>query len=83
MFVFTPNVLLEKFSIQKIECGQQLDAAMKFIQENGDYRLSSSKKVEILYIINSLKLTHYKKKGLDTVRQNLQLGLHPDDRDLM
>ena len=52
----------EIFHSKKCECGQQLDAAMKFIQENGGIIVYLRQEGRNIGIINSLKLTHYKKK---------------------
>ena len=56
----------EVFHSKKCECGQQLDAAMKFIQENGGIIVYLRQEGRNIGIINKLKA---------------QLGLPADDRD--
>ena len=71
----------EVFHSKKCECGQQLDAAMKFIQENGGIIVYLRQEGRNIGIINKLKAYALQEKGLDTVQANLQLGLPVDDRD--
>ena len=71
----------EVFHSKKCECGQQLDAAMKFIQENGGIIVYLRQEGRNIGIINKLKAYALQEKGLDTVQANLQLGLPADDRD--
>lgn len=71
----------EVFHSKKCECGQQLDAAMKFIQENGGIIIYLRQEGRNIGIINKLKAYALQEKGLDTVQANLQLGLPADDRD--
>ncbi len=71
----------EVFHSKKCECGQQLDAAMKFTQENGGIIIYLRQEGRNIGIINKLKAYALQEKGLDTVQANLQLGLPADDRD--
>ena len=71
----------EVFHSKKCECGQQLDAAMKFIQDNGGVVIYLRQEGRNIGIINKLKAYALQEKGLDTVQANLQLGLPADDRD--
>ena len=71
----------EVFHSKKCECGQQLDAAMKFIQENGGIIIYLRQEGRNIGIINKLKAYALQEKGFDTVQANLQLGLPADDRD--
>lgn len=71
----------EVFHSKKCECGQQLDAAMKFIHENGGIIIYLRQEGRNIGIINKLKAYSLQEKGFDTVEANLQLGLPADDRD--
>lgn len=70
------------FHSMRCDCGDQLYASMKLIEEEG--------KGVILYInqegrgiglINKLKAYKLQEQGLDTVDANLQLGFKMDERD--
>ena len=71
----------EVFHSKKCECGQQLDAAMKYTQENGGAIVYLRQEGRNIGIINKLKAYALQEKGFDTVQANLQLGLPADDRD--
>ena len=71
----------EVFHSKKCECGEQLDSAMKYMQENGGIILYLRQEVRNIGIINKLKAYALQEKGLDTVQANLQLGLPADNRD--
>ena len=71
----------EVFHSKKCECGEQLDSAMKYMQENGGIILYLRQEGRNIGIINKLKAYSLQEKGLDTVQANLQLGLPADDRD--
>lgn len=71
----------EVFHSQKCECGQQLDAAMKYMQENGGIIVYLRQEGRNIGIINKLKAYSLQEKGFDTVAANLELGLPADDRN--
>lgn len=71
----------EVFHSKKCECGQQLDAAMKYIHEHGGIIIYLRQEGRNIGIINKLKAYSLQEKGFDTVQANLKLGLPADDRD--
>lgn len=71
----------EVFHSKKCECGQQLDAAMKYTQENGGIIVYLRQEGRNIGIINKLKAYSLQEKGFDTVEANIQLGLPADDRN--
>lgn len=71
----------EVFHSKKCECGQQLEAAMKYMHENGGVIIYLRQEGRNIGIINKLKAYSLQEQGLDTVQANLHLGLPADDRN--
>ena len=69
------------FHSQRCDCGAQLEASMKYIDEHGGMIIYLPQEGRGIGLMNKLRAYELIEKGYDTVTANLALGLDEDLRD--
>jgi 3,4-dihydroxy 2-butanone 4-phosphate synthase/GTP cyclohydrolase II len=69
------------FSSTRCDCGEQLAASMKYIEDHGGMIIYLRQEGRGIGLVNKLKAYNLQDQGMDTIRANHALGFHTDERN--